>query len=176
MKLILLVNLIKLVLSEGYYCPYDFLGATETNDLLYDYYSSNDNGNSWERLNETGWMTRIDYCNAKGDTLLHFDAGQAKCEDSQGTCLWVNNQCTVNPYKLPDCLDLCQKVINNEGLPCLGNCLSGRISREILYSICDKESTTTSRPSKTKTTRTRPVRIQKLPRPTIITTTTTTPC
>lgn len=124
-----------LVLAEGYYCPYSSLGYDGNNDLLYDYYQSSNNGMYWVRMGQTGWETRQSYCNAKGDTSIHFDAGQAKCEDSQGTCMW-DGSCIVNTSKQPDCFELCQTVVNGGGLPCLGNCPNGNVSREQLYDIC----------------------------------------
>jgi hypothetical protein len=111
------------------------LGFDGTNDLLYDYYQGN--GDYWTRIGQTGWETRYTYCFAKGDFTQHSDAGQAKCEDSQGTCFWSGSSCQVNPSKQPDCFALCQTVQNGGGLPCLGNCPGGKVDRSQLYAICD---------------------------------------
>jgi hypothetical protein len=132
---------IALAKSEGYYCPYESLGYDGTNDLLYDYYDSR--GDYWIRIGNTGWETRESYCKAKGDITKHFDAGQGKCEDSQGTCIWDGISCDVNVNKQPDCFELCRKVANNEGLSCLGNCPNGYSSREKLYQVCSETPTPT---------------------------------
>lgn len=42
------------VAAEGYYCPYEELGATDGQNLLYDYYSGDSNRGYWERLGQTG--------------------------------------------------------------------------------------------------------------------------
>ena len=128
------------VKAEGYYCPYELLGFDGRNDLLYDYYEGN--GNYWTRMGQTGWETRESYCRAKGDLSIHNDAGMAKCIDSQGTCRWLGNSCEVDITKKPDCFELCKKVKDGEGLPCLGNCPNGNIDREELYSICKNNNKT----------------------------------
>lgn len=141
--------LVKFVLSEGYYCPYRRLGYDGRNDLLYDYYEGN--GNYWTRMGRIGWETRESYCRAKGDVNLHSDAGEAKCVDSQGTCVWSGSSCEVNPNKQPDCYKLCETIRNGGGLQCLGNCPNGYSSRDQIYSICNDE-----RPSN----RTKPIQNQ----------------
>jgi hypothetical protein len=140
MKMIYLIfiSLIALAKSEGYYCPYDSIGYDGINDLLYDYYESKDN--YWIRMNRTGWETRESYCNAKGNLNIHSDAGKAKCEDSQGTCIWDGTSCNVNVLKKPDCFKLCNTIVNNGGLSCLGNCPNGYSSRDTLYNLCNKKS------------------------------------
>jgi hypothetical protein len=129
--------LIAFVKAEGYYCPYDSLGFDGKNDLLYDYYEGN--GDYWVRMGRTGWETRESYCRAKGNMALHNDAGQAKCEDSQGTCMWSGSSCEINQSKKPDCFELCQTVKDGRGLQCLGNCPNGNSDRSQLYSICDNK-------------------------------------
>lgn len=136
--IISLVFLVKFVLGEGYYCPYRRLGYDGRNDLLYDYYEGN--GNYWTRMGRIGWETRESYCRAKGNPSLHSDAGEAKCVDSQGTCMWTGNSCEVNPNKQPDCYKLCETIRNGGGLSCLGNCPGGYASRDRLYSMCNEPS------------------------------------
>lgn len=123
------------VYAEGYYCPYTSLGFDGTNDLLYDYYQQE--GNNWVRLGETGWQTRESYCSAKGDLSIHADAGQVKCEDSQGTCRWTGSSCEADPSKQPDCFDLCQTILNGGGLSCLGSGCPEGGDRSVVYAICD---------------------------------------
>jgi hypothetical protein len=114
-----------LVRAEGYYCPYTQLGASESNQLLYDYYNGDSFQGYWTRTGQTGWQSISEYCRLKGDTSVHSDAGEWKCNDSRLTCIWNGNSCGVNPNRLPDCLELCQAVLNNEGPQCLGNCPGG---------------------------------------------------
>jgi hypothetical protein len=130
------IFLINLVFSEGYFCPYPNLGFDGSNDLLYDYYIQENN--YWIRLNQTGWISRSQYCSDKNDSSKHPDAGPVKCNDSQGTCIYSNGNCLVDNSKKPDCLALCSRIINNNGLPCLGECPSGYQSRSQIYSICSK--------------------------------------
>lgn len=126
------------VKSEGYYCPYNELGATTDNQLLYDYYSDND-GTFWTRLNQTGWMKIKDYCANKADTLLHSDAGEWKCNDSHLLCVWNGSSCKVNKARLPDCKELCQAVLNNNGPECLGNCPAGQSSNTLYSQFCEPQ-------------------------------------
>ena len=145
--------LIAFVKAEGYYCPYDSLGFDGRNDLLYDYYEGN--GDYWIRMGRTGWETRESYCRAKGNLSLHSDAGEAKCQDSQGTCMWSGSSCDINPSKQPDCYDLCKAVKDGQGLQCLGNCPTGNSDRTQFYSICNGKQNNTNTNTNTNI-RTRP--------------------
>lgn len=158
--LILYTILIAFTKAEGYYCPYESLGFDGRNDLLYDYYEGK--GDYWIRMGRTGWETRESYCRAKGDLSLHSDAGEGKCVDSQGTCIWSGSSCDVNPSKAPDCFELCKRVSEGGGLSCLGNCPDGRSDRSQLYSICNGQ-TSQQNSSSTSTLISRP---RKRPRPT----------
>jgi len=129
--------LVSIVLAEGYWCPYPDIGYDGVNDVVYDYYDTNDGGATWLRLGEVGWVPLVSYCEAKGNPELHFDAGEAKCIDSVGKCSWDGSACVPNPSAVPDCVELCQAILNNEGLPCLGE---GCGSREEIYAICDNVS------------------------------------
>ncbi len=145
-KLILaLAFFINQVVSEGYYCPYTDLGATTENELLYDYYSGDSNQGYWTRLGETGWTSRTAYCADKGDLSKHTDAGEWKCNDSYGNCVWNASAgtCDVVQTREPDCRTLCEAVLNNQGPECLGNCPSGSQSNT-LYDLCTVEPTSTS--------------------------------
>lgn len=133
--LVSFISFISLIRAEGYVCPYEELGFGGRNDLLYDYYTQRDN--YWVRLNETGWITRSNYCSDKGDTIKHLDAGETKCNDSQFTCYWSSGSCLVNSTRIPDCIELCKTVLENKGLSCLGECPGGYKSRNELYSICE---------------------------------------
>jgi hypothetical protein len=146
--IILYSAVIAFVKAEGYYCPYESLGFDGKNDLLYDYYEGN--GDRWVRMGRTGWETRESYCRAKGDLSLHSDAGEGKCVDSQGTCIWSGSSCDINQSKTPDCYELCKRVSEGGGLNCLGNCPGGRSDRSQLYSICNGQTnqTVVSRPRK----------------------------
>lgn len=124
------------VYCEGYYCPYNDLGSTSGNELLYDYYFDND-GTYWTRKGETGWMTVTEYCRNKGDTSLHSDAGEWKCNDSHLLCIWDGNTCNVNQNRNPDCKELCSAIINNMGPQCLGNCAGGRSSNTLYSQFCE---------------------------------------
>jgi hypothetical protein len=129
------------VLSEGYYCPYPELGAVGDKNLLYDYYTQQ--GTTYVRLGQIGWETRSEYCSAKGDLSIHPDAGQAKCEDSQGTCFWTGSSCIADDTKAPDCLALCQAISGGGGLACLGaDCPGGPSDRSQIYAICDNQPIT----------------------------------
>lgn len=150
--------LVKFVLGEGYYCPYRRLGYDGKNDLLYDYYEGN--GNYWTRMGRIGWETRESYCRAKGNINLHNDAGEAKCVDSQGTCIWSGSSCEVNPNKQPDCYKLCETIRNGGGLQCLGNCPNGYSSREQIYSVCNESTVESISTSSQSQNRTRPVKNQ----------------
>ena len=154
LKSIILSSLlsVSIVSAEGYYCPYSDLGYDGTNDLLYDYYEGH--GDYWTRMGTTGWETRLAYCNAKGDLSIHSDAGQAKCEDSQGTCYWTGSSCEPDNNKQPDCYALCQTIKNGGGLECLGNCPGGNKDRSQIYAICDGTPTPTT--TDTTTTDTTP--------------------
>lgn len=128
--------MLKTVVSEGYYCPYSDLGSTETNQLIYDYYDAH-GGLYWTRTGETGWMSIIDYCKNKGDSSLHSDAGEWKCNDSHLLCFWDGNSCQVNQSRNPDCKELCQAVLNNQGPECLGNCPNGSSSNTLYSTYCE---------------------------------------
>ncbi len=112
--------LVAIVKSEGYYCPYEDLGSKGSNNLLYDYYTTN-NG-YWSRLGETGWQTLESYCEAKGDLNQHSDAGEWKCMDSFQLCNWNGNSCVAMRSRKPDCKELCQAILDNKGPGCLGDC------------------------------------------------------
>lgn len=153
---ILLINLAKIshVLSEGYICPYPELGANGDNILLYDYYDTNDG--YWTRNGQTGWQSLQSYCYAKGDLSIHSDAGEWKCNDSYGMCNWTGSTCVVTSGRKPDCKEMCQAVLNNEGPDCLGNCPGGRQSNFLYdrYANCDASSASTSIVPTTAPTRT----------------------
>lgn len=122
---------IAIVKSEGYYCPYEDLGANGSKDLLYDYYTTN-NG-YWTRLGETGWETLESYCEAKGDLNQHSDAGEWKCMDSFQLCSWNGNSCVANRSRKPDCKELCQAILNNKGPDCLGGACPNSGSNDNLH-------------------------------------------
>jgi hypothetical protein len=122
-KTIIVISLIAIVKSEGYYCPYQDLGANGDNDLLYDYYETN--SGYWSRIGQTGWQTLESYCEAKGDLSQHSDAGEWKCNDSFQLCTWNGNSCAANRSRRPDCKKLCQAILDNKGPECLGNCPNG---------------------------------------------------
>ena len=122
-KAIIVISLIAIVKSEGYYCPYQDLGANGDNDLLYDYYETN--SGYWSRIGQTGWQTLESYCEAKGDLSQHSDAGEWKCNDSFQLCTWNGNSCAANRSRRPDCKKLCQAILDNKGPECLGNCPNG---------------------------------------------------
>ena len=136
LRLLFLSFLCGVVYGEGYYCPYNDLGSTPANELLYDYYFDND-GTYWTRKGETGWMTVTEYCRNKGDTALHSDAGEWKCNDSHLLCIWNGSSCIVNENRNPDCRDLCSAIINNMGPQCLGNCAGGRSSNTLYSQYCE---------------------------------------
>lgn len=162
---VLLINLTS-VLAEGYICPYPELGANGDNILLYDYYDTRDG--YWTRNGETGWQTLQSYCSAKGDLSIHSDAGEWKCNDSYGMCNWTGSSCIVTSGREPDCKEMCQAVLNNEGPDCLGNCPGGRQSNFLYdrYANCDAPtSTTTTRPTSTTTRSTS----TSTPRPGVVT-------
>ena len=138
--ILLAILSIPLAYAEGYYCPYTDLGYDGTNDLLYDYYQQE--GDIWVRMGETGRQTRDSYCSAKGDLSIHSDAGQVKCEDSQGTCRWTGSSCEADSSKQPDCFELCQTILNGGGLSCLGSSCPGGGDRRVIYAICDGTDTT----------------------------------
>lgn len=129
-----MLSLVSTVRAEGYYCPYESLGYDGVNDIIYDYYSSQDEGATWIRLGEIGWVSRDNYCGEKANPALHFDAGEAKCNDSVGKCVWSEGSCIPNITAEPDCIQLCQAVLNEEGPECLGE---GCGSREDFYALCD---------------------------------------
>jgi len=126
--------LIAIVKSEGYYCPYTDLGANGDNDLLYDYYESN-NG-YWTRMGETGWQTLESYCEAKGDLGQHSDAGEWKCNDSFQMCTWNGSSCVANRSRRPDCKELCQAILDNKGPECLGDCPNGGSNDNMHMEYC----------------------------------------
>ena len=126
--------LIALVVAEGYFCPYESIGYEGINDLLYDYYNTTDGGSTWTRMGEVGWTSRESYCAEKGDLDKHSDAGQEKCQDSMDKCVWTDDACTSNIDAVPDCIELCQAVIDGNGPECLGDSCG---SREDFYAICD---------------------------------------
>lgn len=111
------------VSAEGYYCPYQDLGANGDANLLYDYYETRDG--YWLRMGQTGWQTLESYCGAKGDLNQHSDAGEWKCNDSFQLCTWNGNSCLANRSRRPDCRELCQAILDNKGPGCLGNCPNG---------------------------------------------------
>lgn len=161
------------VKAEGYYCPYNDLGASGENVLLYDYYNGDSSQGYWERINQTGWQTVGEYCRLKGDVSVHSDAGEWKCNDSHLLCEWDSStsNCRVNNNRLPDCRELCQAVLQNEGPQCLGNCPNGQFSNT-LYSICPpRVSTYTRTTSQTQIT----TALSSTYQPTLTTTLTTSP-
>ena len=126
--------LIVIVKSEGYYCPYEDLGANGSNDLLYDYYETN--SGYWTRMGETGWQTLESYCQAKGDLSQHSDAGEWKCNDSFQMCTWNGNSCVANRSRRPDCKELCQAILDNKGPECLGECPNGGSNDNMHMEYC----------------------------------------
>jgi len=143
LRLLFLSFLCGVVYGEGYYCPYNDLGSTPANELLYDYYFDND-GTYWTRKGETGWMTVTEYCRNKGDTALHSDAGEWKCNDSHLLCYWNGSSCEVNTDRKPDCKKLCQAVLDNMGPECLGNCPNGHSSNNLYSTYCEPSITSQS--------------------------------
>lgn len=135
---ILLLLVVSFVKSEGYYCPYEDLGATENENMLYDYYDGDFFIGYWTRTGETGWISRNDYCFDKGDLTKHSDAGEFKCNDSRGNCFWTGSMCAVSQDREADCRALCEAVLNNQGPECLGNCPNGKQSND-LYNLCTQE-------------------------------------
>jgi hypothetical protein len=152
-----LINLITFIKAEGYYCPYEELGANGNNKLLYDYYNLNQasSGTYWTRTGQTGWQTVESYCFAKGDTSIHSDAGEWKCNDSKGLCNWDGSSCKVISTRDPDCIEMCRAVLNGEAPDCLGNCPDGHSGGNYLYDrYCNSVSpviTTTALPNTTET-------------------------
>jgi hypothetical protein len=122
------------VSAEGYYCPYQDLGANGDANLLYDYYETMDG--YWLRIGQTGWQTLESYCGAKGDLNQHSDAGEWKCNDSFQLCTWNGNSCIANRSRRPDCRELCQAILDNKGPGCLGNCPSGGSDVNMYMEYC----------------------------------------
>lgn len=145
--ILLLLNFIIFVNAEGYYCPYQELGANGSNNLLYDYYTLNQAGSGtyWTRTGETGWQTVESYCSAKGDLSIHSDAGEWKCNDSKGLCNWDGSSCKVVTTRGPDCIEMCRAVLNGEAPDCLGNCPDGHSGGNYLYDrYCNSDSPVTT--------------------------------
>ena len=157
-SIILSLLFIALIKSEGYYCPYEELGANGSNDLLYDYYTTN-NG-YWSRMGQTGWQTLESYCEAKGDLNQHSDAGEWKCKDSFQLCSWNGNSCVANRSRKPDCKELCQAILDNKGPECLGNCPNGGSDDNMHMEYCGwsipkySDSLTETQVAETETTET----------------------
>jgi hypothetical protein len=153
--------LISMVKAEGYYCPYTDLGATSANQLLYDYYNGDSFQGYWTRTGETGWQSISEYCRLKGDTSVHADAGEWKCNDSYQLCSWTGTSCVANQSRQPDCKELCQAILNDEGPDCLGNCPGGQSEDNLHMKYCgwsipkspgdSFQSTTTSIPTSMST-------------------------
>lgn len=122
------------VSAEGYYCPYQDLGANGDVNLLYDYYETRDG--YWLRMGQTGWQTLESYCGAKGDLNQHSDAGELKCNDSFQLCTWNGNSCVANRSRRLDCRELCQAILDNKGPGCLGNCPSGESNVNMHMEYC----------------------------------------
>lgn len=133
--LICIVLCVRYVNAEGYYCPYEDLGATSQNQMLYDYYERV--GNYWTRMSETGWTSVSSYCAEKGDYTIHWDAGEWKCNDSKGVCMWDGMSCNVVSSRAPDCKELCKAILRNEGPDCLGDCPDGKQSNELYEKYCE---------------------------------------
>lgn len=68
------------VLSLSWRCD-----SPEFGDISYTHFLYKE-----DNLNEVKWLEKIEYCRAKGDTSVYFDAGQGKCEYSRGLCYWDN--------------------------------------------------------------------------------------
>uniref|UniRef100_A0A6C0E0J3 Uncharacterized protein n=1 Tax=viral metagenome TaxID=1070528 RepID=A0A6C0E0J3_9ZZZZ len=161
---LLLVYINNFVKSEGYYCPYESLGANGDNTLLYDYYDKIDN--YWVRKDQTGWEPVLSYCSAKGDNGKHSDAGEWKCNDSKGLCFWdgIEGLCKVSPNRQPDCFQLCEAILKGEGPDCLGDCPGGKSSNTLYekYNTCDLTITSAQprpRPQRQRTrTKSKPTR------------------
>lgn len=174
--LFFLLNVIAFVKAEGYYCPYQELGANGNNNLLYDYYTLNQAGSEtyWTRTGQTGWQTVESYCSAKGDSSIHSDAGEWKCNDSKGLCIWDGSSCKVSANRGPDCIEMCRAVLNGEAPDCLGNCPDGHSGGNYLYDrYCNTKSPVIKSVVNTEETKT----TTKLPTPMItpMTTPMTTP-
>lgn len=135
MKLTIILSFVASVFAEGYLCNYPDIGATDTDNLVYDYYDLD--GDIWVRSGETGFMSWSEYCRAKGDLTLHDDAGEAKCLDSRGLCDWQNDECVTIETRENDCLELCKAALAGEGPSCLGD---GCPTRDSFYAICQTET------------------------------------
>jgi hypothetical protein len=149
MKSLVILLTASLVKSEGYYCPYDDLGANGDLSLLYDYYNAN--GGYWTRMGQVGWTSVQAYCADKGDSSKHSDAGEWKCNDSKGLCMWSGSECLVAVGRAPDCRELCQAILNNQGPECLGDCPAGKMSNN-MYDLCNNSQEPTPQPMETTQT------------------------
>jgi hypothetical protein len=124
--------------SEGYFCPYTELGFDGSNDLIYDYYDTFDDGITWQRIGQIGWVSRESYCGNKKDIY--------KCSDSVNKCVWSQDICIANIEADSDCFDICKEVLAGNGPSCLGG--ETCVDRNSFYSICNSKTTTpTSQPT-----------------------------
>ncbi len=134
--IIIFISLLILqVKAEGYLCPYREMGYDGKNSLLYDYYDTSSSGTYWTKKGETGWQSVEEYCKQKGDLFLHEDAGEWKCNDSHGLCKWTGTSCSSVTSRKPDCKRLCNAILKNQGVNCLGDCPNGH-QTNTLYTVC----------------------------------------
>jgi hypothetical protein len=115
--------------NEGYLCPYTDLGATIDNYLLLDNYTTATS--SQFRDNQTEWLSLDTYCQAL--------ASQWDCEDTYQMCFWDTDlsNCNANFQRLPDCLEVCQAVLNGGAPNCLGSCEGVTIDNTLRATLCN---------------------------------------
>ncbi len=69
-----------------------------------------------DNVNQVKWLESVEYCRAKGDKTVYNNAGQGKCEYSRNICIWVNNNCIINPERTNDNYNECLDLLNNNSL------------------------------------------------------------
>jgi hypothetical protein len=96
------------VLSLSWRCD-----SPEFGDISYTHFLYKE-----DNVNEVKWLEKNEYCRAKGDTSVYFDAGQGKCEYSRGLCYWDNGCFNTGRDNDPvgECQDLYYGNILVEGL------------------------------------------------------------
>lgn len=107
---LVLFTVLNTINALSWVCQYDNIDGPVYSHFLY----------KEDNVAEVKWLESYEYCRAKGDKNVYFDAGKGKCEYSRGICLWGNDSCYINPDRGNDpyqeCVDLIKNNILVDGL------------------------------------------------------------
>lgn len=97
--------ILSIVNALSYKCGYQEIEGPVSTHVLY----------KEDNLAEVKWIESVEYCRAKGDVTVYYDAGQGKCEYSRDICSW-DGVCIVNTFRENDSLEECQNLLRDNNL------------------------------------------------------------